>query len=112
GQSHQSFYLRDGSQMAIAYEGTILADAETGVPVQLTILAGELPEDTYCCGFSTELDYHQVRIGEADFPLPKEARQRYVMPSGQEAVNTIPFPACREYQAVSTIAYKGAPPSG
>ena len=108
-RSHHSFEVLGGSHTAIAYEGTILADPATGAPVQLTVLAGELPTETGCCGYSAELDYSPVRIGAAEFLLPKTARQRFAMPDGREVENTVTFSACREYLAESAVAYQGMP---
>ena len=112
GRSHHSFVVQDGSDKAVAYEGTIFADPETGAPVQLNILAGELPSEANCCRFTTALDYRHVRIGAAEFLLPFEALQRFVMPGGREVENTVTFSSCREYGAESTVAYEGGPSSG
>jgi len=104
-RSHHSFAIQDGSDTPVAYEGTILADRETGAPVQLTILAGELPPEANCCRFTTALEYRHVSIGAAEFLLPFEALQRFVMPGGPEVENTVTFSACREYRAQSTVTY-------
>jgi hypothetical protein len=111
-RSHHSFVVQDGSDMAVAYEGTIFADPATGAPVQLTILAGELPPEANCCRFTSALDYRRVSIGAAEFLLPFEALQRFVMPGGAEVENTVTFSGCREYGAESRVAYGGGPTPG
>jgi hypothetical protein len=108
-RSHAIFIEWGGSEAAVAYEGTILAEPETGTPVQLTVVAARLPAETSCCRFTTVLDYSPQRIGAADFPLPQAARQRFTMPDGMEVENTVTFSACREYLAESTVDYQGAP---
>jgi hypothetical protein len=111
-RSHHVFVVQDGSDKPVAYGGTILADPETGAPVQLNILAGELPPEANCCRFTTAMDYRHVRIGAAEFLLPFEALQRFVMPDGREVENTVTFSGCREYGAQSSVAYGGAPAPG
>jgi len=108
-RSHNIFISRGGSEATVGYEGTILADPETGVPVQLTVVAARLPAETSCCRFTAVLDYSPQRIGAADFPLPQAARQRFTMPDGMEVENTVTFSACREYVAESAVNYPGAP---
>jgi len=108
-RSHNIFISRGGSEATVAYEGTILADPETGAPVQLTIVAAKLPDETYCCRFTAVLDYSRQRIGAADFPLPKAARQRFTMPDGTEVELTNTFSSCREYLAESAVNYQAAP---
>ena len=108
-RSHDIFIERDGSQTIIAYEGTILAEPETGEPVQLTRVAAKLPDETFCCRFTAVMDYSPQRIGAADFPLPKTARQTFTMPTGTEVENTVTFSACREYLAESAVSYQGTP---
>jgi hypothetical protein len=108
-QSHAIFIEWGGSEAAVAYEGTILAEPETGTPVQLTIVAARLPDETSCCRFTTVLDYSPQRIGAADFLLPRAARQTFTMPDGMEVENMVTFSACREYLAKSTVNYQGAP---
>ena len=110
-KSHHDFLQFDNSQVAVAYEGTILADPQTGMPVQVTLTAGKLPGATYACGFTATLDYRPVRIGNGDFLLPIEARQRFAMVGGAEVENTVTFSSCREYGAESSIAYAPAAPA-
>jgi hypothetical protein len=109
-RSHHSFVVSDGSDKPVAYQGTVFADPGTGAPVQLTILAGELPPEANCCRFTTALDYRHVRIGAAQFLLPFEALQRFVMPDGREVENTVTFSGCRAYGAESTVAFAAARP--
>jgi hypothetical protein len=104
-RSHHSFVVSDGSDKPVAYQGTVFADPGTGAPVQLTILAGELPPEANCCRFTTALDYRHVRIGAAQFLLPFEALQRFVMPDGREVENTVTFSGCRAYAAESTVSF-------
>ena len=108
-RSHHTFYVRHGSQKIIAYEGTVLADPETGTPAQLTVVADQLPADAACCRFALELNYRHMRIGSREFLLPFEAIQRFAAPGGEEVENTVTFSSCRAYGAESIVAYEGAP---
>ena len=50
-----------------------------------------------------------VPIGDAQFLLPRQARQRFVSPTGEEAENITEFTACREYRGESTVSFFRAP---
>jgi hypothetical protein len=110
-RSHHYFVARDGSQVTIAYEGSIFADPETGAPVRLNVRAEDLPAETECCSYATTIDYRPVRIGDGEFLVPKAAYQRFAMPDGRQAENTVTFSGCREYGAESAVSYEGAPPA-
>src|SRR5208283_2577950 len=70
-----------------------------------------LPAETECCSYATAMDYIPVRIGDGEFLLPKVAYQRFALPDGRQAQNTVTFSGCREYAAESAVSYQGAPPA-
>ncbi len=112
-RSQYLFVMRGGSELPLAYHGTILADRDTGAPVQLSIVASDLPPATNSCQIASVLDYGRTRIGDGDFFLPEKAIQRFVTPGGVrpgvEAENTVRFSSCREYRADSAISFGNAP---
>ena len=114
-QSH--YFLRDarGARKAVAYQGTILVDPETGDLARLDIHIDDAAPESNLCEFDASMDYTRTRIGSADFLLPKTARQTFVMPTRWETENTVAFSACREYRADSTVNYEdsaSAQPAG
>jgi hypothetical protein len=115
-RSHYFLRGAQGYRKAAAYHGTILADPDTGDLARLDIQIDDSAPEANLCEFSAELDYSRMRIGAADFLLPKAARQRFVMPSRMEAENTVAFSGCREFKAESAIKYgdpaDAQPPGG
>ena len=110
-----SFATRAGARKAVAYQGTILVDPETGDLARLDIHIDDAAPESNLCEFDASMDYTRTRIGSADFLLPKTARQTFVMPTRWETENTVAFSACREYRADSTVNYEdsaSAQPAG
>ncbi len=105
------YYIRvwRGPQIVTGYEGTILVDPENSELVRLTARATGVALKTPYCEVATTLDYTRVRIGETEFLLPKEARQRFIALSGRETENVVTFSACREFRADSKLAFGDAP---
>jgi len=94
-----------------AYGGTVLVDPETGDVVQLTVKTADLPAATSSCEISLNLDLKMVKIGDSEFLLPAQARERYVMTTGDETENTTTFAGCRKYRGESTVSFM-APEQG
>lgn len=105
------YYIRmgGGPQNIFGYEGTILVDPETAELVRLTARAVGMERETPYCEVATTLDYTRVRIGEAEFLLPREARQRFVSVSRFLTENIVTFSECREFRADSTLSFGAAP---
>ena len=108
-RSHHVFRTLGGSDVPTAYGGTILADPETGAPLELSVLADDLPPETNTCRFTAELNYSPVAIGASSFLLPDKASQSLVAPDGAETEIAVRFSSCREYQAESAVSF-GTPP--
>jgi hypothetical protein len=107
-----------GSSVKTGYNGTVLADPVTGDVILLTVKAAELPALTNACEISTNLALRRVKIGDGEFLLPAQARQRYVLTTGEETENTTTFASCREYLGESSVSFNapksaagGFPPS-
>jgi hypothetical protein len=104
------YRIRAGDEwVTTAYDGSVIADAETGQLVTLKIRTAELPPSTGSCETSTTLEYQTVRIGAGDFLLPGETRKRFVSRTGLEAESLLTFSACREYRGESTVHYGEGP---
>ena len=100
------YQVRAGDEwITTAYDGTVIADADTGELVTLKIRTAELPPITGSCETRTTLEYRTVRIGSGDFLLPWETRQRFISRTGIEAENAIDFSACRQYRGESTVHF-------
>jgi hypothetical protein len=96
-----------GSSVSVktGYSGTVLADPVTGDVVRLTVKATEMPTATTACEISTNLALQMVKIGDSEFLLPAQARQRYVLTTGEETENTTTFAGCREYLGESSVSF-------
>jgi hypothetical protein len=100
------YEVRAGNEwITTAYDGSVIADAETGQLVTLKIRTAELPPSTGSCETRTTLEYQTVRLGTGDFLLPWEARQRFISRTGMEAENTLAFSACRQFRGQSTVHF-------
>jgi hypothetical protein len=69
-----------GSSVKTGYTGTVLADPVTGDAVRLTVKTAELPVEANACEVSTNLAFQMVKIGDGEFLLPAQVRQRFVLP--------------------------------
>ncbi|HEX8811874.1 MAG TPA: hypothetical protein VF742_07760, partial [Terracidiphilus sp.] len=99
-----------GSKAQAGYNGTVLADPVTGDLVRLTADATEFPAASTACDISANLALQRVKIGDSDFLLPAQARQRYVMADGQETQMTTTFANCREYVGESSVSFTSPEP--
>ena len=94
-----------GSSVKTGYTGTVLADPVTGDLILLTVKTAELPVAANACEVSTNLALQMVKIGDGEFLLPAQARQRYVLTTGEETENTTTFAGCREYLGESSVNF-------
>jgi hypothetical protein len=99
----------DDSWFNTAYTGTFEVDPETDDLVRMTVETGELPTATGQCQATTAMEFGMTQIGDAQFLLPRQARQRFVNPTGEEAENITGFTNCREYRGESTVTFFRGP---
>ena len=95
-------------QVAMAYDGTALADPETSDLVRLRIRTEQPPAETGVCELNQDLEYARVRMNGGDFLLPSEAQVVVVHSDGTEAHNRIAYSACHEFHGDSTVRYEAA----
>ncbi|HEV3201279.1 MAG TPA: hypothetical protein VGZ73_25440 [Bryobacteraceae bacterium] len=108
---HSNYKVRVGNSWVLTgYTGTIRVDPETGELVGIRVETAELPRATGECMSTLDLKFEMVRLGDAEFLLPRVARQRFVSPTGSEVENTTEFGNCREYRGESTVIFEEAPP--
>jgi hypothetical protein len=99
----------DNSWVTTAFSGTFQVDPETDDLVRMTVETGELPIATGQCQSTTAMEFGMTRIGDAQFLLPTQTRQRFVNPTGEEAENITGFTNCREYRGESTLSFFQGP---
>lgn len=105
---HSSYKVNySGLSVKSGYSGTVLVDPVTDDVVRLTVKSNALPEAN-TCEISTDLDLTRVKIGDSEFLLPRQARQRYVTTTAEEVENETSLAQCREYSGTSTVSF-GAP---
>ena len=102
--SHYSMKA-DNSWVRIAYSGTFQVDAETADMVRITMTTGEVPLAAGVCMSTTTMNVTRVQIGDGQFLLPKQARQRFIYPNAEETENTTGFTNCREFRGESTVTF-------
>ena len=104
--SHYRIRLQDGKTWySAAYGGTVLVDAQTADPVQVTVRTGELPLATGSCEITTTLHLTRAMLGDRRLIIPETASQHFITPHGVETENTVRFSRCREYTSESTITF-------
>jgi hypothetical protein len=84
-------------------------DPETDDLVRMTVETSELPPATGECQTTTAMEFGMLQIGDAQFLLPRQSRQRFVNPTGEEAENIAGFTNCREYRGESTLTFSPGP---
>jgi hypothetical protein len=110
--SHYQVKTRD-SWVYTGYSGSVQVDPETSEVVGMRVQSAELPEESGSCQTTTAMDFRLTRIGDGEFPLPIEGRQRFVDLNGFEVENTTTLADCREYRGESTITFFPEPePAG
>ena len=102
--SHYSMKAAN-SWVRIAYSGTFQVDAETADMVRITMTTGEVPLAAGVCMSTTTMDVTRVQIGDGQFLLPKQARQRFIYPNAEETENTTGFTNCRGFRGESTVTF-------
>jgi len=96
-------------QVNVPYAGTFLVDPKTSDLVRLVIRTSQLPAETGTCGITRTLDYGRVRLNDADFLLPTQARVSVIHADETVAENSVHYSACREFQAESTLRFETLP---
>jgi hypothetical protein len=102
--SHYKVKLQD-SWVYVPYTGRFQVDPETADVVNMTITTGDVPQATGICMTATTMNFARVQIGDGQFLLPRDARQRFVYPNAEEAENTTGFTNCREFRGESTVTF-------
>jgi hypothetical protein len=87
------------------YQGTILVDPNTADLVRLIVDTDQLPPEVGACQATTTLDYTRVRLNDADFLLPTEARLHIVNTSGTENDNRTIYSGCHEFLGKSKLTF-------
>ena len=106
------FYVfgRDrSSQARMAYNGTLLIDAESHDLVRLVVRSGTLPEESGACELTRTVDYGRTRLHGADFFLPSSTRVSLIHTDETVAENVITYSSCREFEGESTVRYERVP---
>jgi hypothetical protein len=94
-----------------AYAGTFQADPETNEVVRVALETVDLAPATESWEIATAMDFGLVQIGDGQFLLPRQGRQRYVDATGGEVENTTTFGSCREFRGESTVTFGDGPDS-
>ncbi len=90
--------VEGGFTARVAYEGTFLADAETGDVLRLEMSAVEMPEELGIDKLTNRIDYQRVALNGSNFRLPSEAEMEVTGTNGAQTLNRMKFYGCQEYR--------------
>jgi hypothetical protein len=100
------FFIKVGAAwLPAAYQGEFSIDPQTLDLERLRVRISQLPPGAAFLEAAATLDYHRVRIGSSEVPLPRQSQLEIRLDSRRETRNTIAFSDCREYQAESEIVF-------
>jgi hypothetical protein len=103
-RSHYRYHTT-GPDRITGYHGAFLVDPATAELKQLSVIADEFPPGEAACRLEDSMEYHRVKIGNGDFPLPASATMDVLFNEGLESVNRISYSDCHEYTGESTIRF-------
>jgi hypothetical protein len=99
------FFGNRRHDVATGYEGTFLADPNTGDLVRLLVRTGGLPANSGFCGATTTLDYSRVRLNDSEFLLPAKTTLEVLNIDGSELRNSTEYTSCHEFRGESAIKF-------
>ena len=102
--SHFMVRLND-SWVYVPYSGSFQVDPGTADVIRMSISTGDLPPATKLCQGIVRIELARVAIGESQYLLPLEARERFIAPTGQETENISTFGRCREFRGDSSVTF-------
>jgi len=106
------YTLRIGEQKGIAgYYGSFDVHAQTLDLARLEVNASEIPPHLPLSSARDQMEYQRVRIGEADFLLPRSSELVMVDLNGSESRNRTHFSGCRQYTGESVVSFAEPPPA-
>jgi len=92
-------------QTTVGYHGSFWVQPDTLDLIRLEAHADSIPPDLDLAEASHALEYHPVRIGEADFLLPQISELAMIDRAGNENRNRTDLDSCRRYIAESAIRF-------
>jgi hypothetical protein len=105
-KEHSAYRVKVGNDfIPTGYAGTFQVNPETAELVRLSMQSLDMPEGSENCNTITNMEFTPVRIGDGEFLLPKQANQRFITVTGDEAENRTTFASCREYVGESTVTF-------
>ena len=110
-QNQSRYMLRMGADEGIAgYHGSIWVEPKTLDLIRLEVIADEIPPHLPLKSASDRMDYSVVKIGDADFLLPKGSQMTLTDSYGNENRNRTVFTNCRQYGTESVISFADPSP--
>jgi len=104
---NSGYHIRSGATGAnVAFHGTFWADASSGDLLRLDLVPDDIPLETKLAGASTTVEYARMRIGDADFLLPRRTELTVARRLGSAERNRMTFAQCRQYLAESTVSFQ------
>ena len=104
-----AYQISIGAQSGIVgYHGSFWVDAETLDLIRLQVQADDIPSAVLVSAAEDMLEYQRVRIGDADFLLPRSSELLLVDADGNASRNRSEFSGCRQYSGQSVIRFTDA----
>ena len=88
-----------------AYDGAFLLDPVTAELKHLTVRTLELPPDTASCEATTTMDFSPLRIGAADYLVPRLTILQVVARDSASTENSTVYSDCHEFRAESIVRF-------
>jgi hypothetical protein len=105
-QEKSHFLLKhDAAQGIIAYKGAFWADIETLDLVRLELKADHIPSYLGVSSVRESMRYTMVRIGNADFLLPRNSELSASDSLGNDSLNMISLTGCRAFAGESVVTF-------
>jgi hypothetical protein len=106
------FLVRHAANEAIVpYEGSVWVDADTLDLVRVDLRVKHIPSHIGVRGIEESMHYKVMRIGGAEFLLPRKSELGATDDTGAYSLNLVQLQSCREFKADSIVKY-GAPSEG
>jgi len=105
-RARSRFALRHGNMEAnVGYGGSFYVDRDSDELIRLEVRANDIPRQLGIPAEEEILDYQRVRLGEAEFLLPKGSVMRMTSDDGSVSLNKTTFSACKQYSTESTLIF-------
>jgi hypothetical protein len=104
-----AYRIRTGAHAGVVgYHGSFWVEAATLDLVRIQVQVDDIPADLSISQVEDMLEYQRVRIGDADFLLPRASELIMVDAAESASRNRTRFSSCRQYSGQSVVRFTDA----